>query len=68
MPSRQNDHPAATVRLADDQFEELVKLLTPGYECARLMLQEQRAAAEKHADDNAKVVHADGKPWTPDAA
>lgn len=39
------------VRLADDQFEKLVELLTPGYEMAKAWQAEmaQRAAAEQEA-------------------
>jgi len=31
MPSFKGDDPRSVIRLADDQFEELVRLLTPGF-------------------------------------
>lgn len=43
--------------LSDAQFAQLVELLTPGYECSKLMLadyhrqQDQRAEAEQAAKD-----------------
>ena len=37
-----SDHPRH-VTLTDDQFDRLVELLTPGYECSKLMLAELQA-------------------------
>lgn len=36
---------AGHVQLTDDQFNKLVELLTPGYECSKLMLAELQARA-----------------------
>lgn len=35
--------PRDVVFLSDDQFNKLVELLTPGYECAKLMLADRAA-------------------------
>lgn len=48
--------------LSDDQFNKLVDLLTPGFECAKLMLA-QHAAAEA-----AKVEPTEAKPTDEAAA
>jgi hypothetical protein len=50
MPAHFNKPEA--VRLADDQFDKLVELLTPGYQAAQLCLQQM---AEKSADVPAVV-------------
>jgi len=48
-----SDHDRGTVRLADDQFEKLVELLTPGYELAKAYLdQQQKQRAAYEADQN----------------
>jgi hypothetical protein len=48
-----SDHDRGTVRLADDQFNKLVELLTPGYELAKAYLdQQQKQAAMRDADQN----------------
>ena len=39
-----SDHPRH-VTLTDDQFDRLVELLTPGYECSKLMLAELQKRA-----------------------
>lgn len=43
--------PRDVVVLSDDQFNKLVELLTPGFECAKLMLADyQRRAEADHSD------------------
>lgn len=47
MPHFANDQAPA---LSDEQFAKLVELLTPGYECAKLMLADyQRQQSEREA-------------------
>ncbi len=65
---------AGHVQLTDDQFNKLVELLTPGYECSKLMLAELQARApqpdqpptppiedNEPSDPNLPVEH---KPWS----
>jgi hypothetical protein len=48
-----SDHERGTVRLADDQFNKLVELLTPGYELAKAYLdQQQKQIAMRDADQS----------------
>ena len=47
-----SDHERGTVRLADDQFQKLVELLTPGYELAKAYLDQQaKQIAMRDADE-----------------
>ncbi len=48
--------PRDVFTLSDDQFNKLIELLTPGYECAKMMLADYQARAAsgeppKAADD-----------------
>lgn len=38
------------VIISDEQFDKLVELLTPGYECSKLMLAELQARAPQPAN------------------
>lgn len=53
---RLSDHERArdTVTLSADQFNKLVELLTPGYELAKMYVEQQQKQAEMRAADDAE--------------
>jgi hypothetical protein len=53
MPSKLSDHERATstVNIADDQFAEIVRLLTPGYELAMAYKAQMAQAGAQPAAD-----------------
>ena len=60
---RLSDHERAqggTVRLADDQFDKLVELLTPGYELAKAYLDQQQKQAEARAAEQEPPAKPEG--------
>lgn len=50
-PAANADVPVQTVRLADDQFNKLVELLTPGWEASKIMLEELKAQRVAQAQE-----------------
>ncbi len=52
--------PRDVVILSDEQFSKLVELLTPGFECAKLMLADYQAKAAASAPTD--LNQGDGQP------
>lgn len=77
MVIRAGDHPAGTIRLAEDQMEELRTLLRPGHKMASIMLDQHQASQESQfGGENAGSMEpgpqitgdADGIPASDDAS
>lgn len=75
MVIRTGDHPAGTIRLAEDQMEELRELLRPGHKMASIMLDQHMASQEsQYGGENAGSMDVgeqftgDSKPEIDDAS
>lgn len=67
MVIRTGDHPAGTIRLAEDQMEELRELLRPSHKMASIMLDQHQAMQDsRFGGENAGSMEP-GEQFTGDA-